>query len=94
MSQLNISISMGQTDNEKDESHYEEHDEGFLSGRNSALKYSQSRTLDSIENWTFDETDSEEDDGYKEDPEIIQEERKNKCKVANNQITMVPFLQR
>ena len=87
MSQLNKIISMKPTDNEKEVSPYKEKDEGFLSGKNSSSKYSQSHTIDSIENWTFDETDSEEDDGYKEDFEIIQEERENKCKVANNQHT-------
>ena len=87
MSQLNMSISMEPTDNGKEVSTHKEKDEGFLSGKNSSSKYSQSHTIDSIENWTFDETDSEEDDGYKEDFEIIQEERENKCKVANNQHT-------
>ena len=89
-----MNMSMRPTDNAKEERHYEEKDEGFLSGRNSSSKYRQSRTLYSIENWTYDETDSEEDDGYIEEPEIIQEERKQKCTVANNQNTTTSFLQR
>ena len=43
---------------------------------------------DSIENWTFDETDSEEDSGNDEDPEFIQEEEE----VARKKNTMASIL--
>jgi hypothetical protein len=47
---------------------------------------------ESIENWTLYETDSEEDDGNEEDPELIQEERTSKHKLASKQNAMASIL--